>query len=358
MHSMNVKTYRARSMQEALALVREELGAQASVLQTRQVRPRGLSRLWEGGRMVEVVASRTVSVPSRLLGDQPIVPPRSVPSVHAGIDLSMPAALPSPAPLQNDGPVQSERCCLPLVVVTGAMHGVGTTTVALNLALALARQGRRVVLVDADLVRGGRLSCLAQRDGGSILDVLAGRRTVHEVLARGPAGVQILPGGRGSEAGAPAATWLVRQLHPLVPHCDAVVFDAGCSRSDFVRRLWQSSDAVWLTVTPADDAILKGYAAIKASAASWPALRGHAFVNRADARQAADVHARLAEACRRFLAMPLAFGGSAVSDHSQEYGGALGATGSQGFDVAADVLWPQLQRVRSSSGTHGILDIG
>lgn len=62
---MDVKTYRARSVQEALALVRQDLGPNAAVLHTREVR-RGLRR-WFGGRSeIEVVASAQVNVPSRL----------------------------------------------------------------------------------------------------------------------------------------------------------------------------------------------------------------------------------------------------------------------------------------------------
>jgi flagellar biosynthesis protein FlhF len=94
---MNVKTYRAKTMQEALALVRSELGSQASVLRTREVRPRGLSRLWNAPGLIEVVASVNVSVPSRLPSRQPVLSPRSVPAVHAGLDLStasVEAALP------------------------------------------------------------------------------------------------------------------------------------------------------------------------------------------------------------------------------------------------------------------------
>lgn len=85
---MNVKTYRAKTMQEALALVRSELGSQASVLRTREVRPRGLSRFWSAPGLIEVVASVNVSVPSRLPSRQPVLLPRSVPAVHAGLDLS------------------------------------------------------------------------------------------------------------------------------------------------------------------------------------------------------------------------------------------------------------------------------
>src|SRR5438270_340580 len=63
---MDVRTYRARTMQEALHLVRRELGPDAAVLQTRDVRAGGLFRLLPGMRRVEVTASAEVTVPSRL----------------------------------------------------------------------------------------------------------------------------------------------------------------------------------------------------------------------------------------------------------------------------------------------------
>jgi flagellar biosynthesis protein FlhF len=63
---MNVKTYRANTMQEALALVRRDLGPKASVLHTREVRAGGLLRWINPATQIEVVASTGVSVPSRL----------------------------------------------------------------------------------------------------------------------------------------------------------------------------------------------------------------------------------------------------------------------------------------------------
>jgi flagellar biosynthesis protein FlhF len=83
---MDVRTYRARTMQEALNLVRRELGPEAAVLQTRDVRAGGLYRLLPGMRRVEVTASAEVNVPSRL-------PPRVRESdaVQSGLDLSAPS---------------------------------------------------------------------------------------------------------------------------------------------------------------------------------------------------------------------------------------------------------------------------
>ena len=64
--TMDVKTYRATTMQEALALVRRELGPTAAVLHTREVRGAGLLGWIPGWRRIEVTASAQVNVPSRM----------------------------------------------------------------------------------------------------------------------------------------------------------------------------------------------------------------------------------------------------------------------------------------------------
>lgn len=62
---MNIKTYRARSMRDALDLVRRELGPAAAVLHTRELNS-GLVKRMLFGRQYEVAASAGVNVPSRL----------------------------------------------------------------------------------------------------------------------------------------------------------------------------------------------------------------------------------------------------------------------------------------------------
>ncbi len=63
---MELRTYRASTMHEALDLVRCELGPDAAVLHTREVRNRRLFGLLRGPRHIEVTASVDVHVPSRL----------------------------------------------------------------------------------------------------------------------------------------------------------------------------------------------------------------------------------------------------------------------------------------------------
>jgi flagellar biosynthesis protein FlhF len=73
---MDIKTYRAKTMRDALELVRRELGPSAAVLHTREVNCGALRRL-VFGRKYEVAASAAVNVPSRLpvglLAEEPVV---------------------------------------------------------------------------------------------------------------------------------------------------------------------------------------------------------------------------------------------------------------------------------------------
>ncbi len=79
---MEVKSFRAPTLQEALRQVRRELGPEAAVLHTREV-PGGRWWGWlSGRRQIEIMASTEVNVPSRL-------PPRPA---AEGLERAAPAA--------------------------------------------------------------------------------------------------------------------------------------------------------------------------------------------------------------------------------------------------------------------------
>ena len=61
---MDVRSYRAATLRDALLLVQEDLGPDAAVLQTRRI-GQGLLGRWLGRQQVEVTASTAVHVPSR-----------------------------------------------------------------------------------------------------------------------------------------------------------------------------------------------------------------------------------------------------------------------------------------------------
>ncbi len=196
------------------------------------------------------------------------------------------------------------------LVIGGAKGGVGTTTVAIRLALALARLGARVVLVDADMNRADIANICGLEVRETIADVLSSRRTVHEVLVRGPAGIQVAPGNWSPhsvpDCSPPAQERLLRELDRLGRHADLLVLDVGSGLSQVVRGFWRVADRVLLTTVTDNLSIMDAYASIKVFTADADRPPVQTLVNRAPHDEAADhVHRRLATACRRFLNLEL-----------------------------------------------------
>ena len=120
---MELKTYRAPTMHEALAMVRHELGPDAAVLHTREVQSRRFFGWLSGPREIEVTASRGVNVPSRLpgrsayeeergSGDDVVLRhdgPHPLPALAAAAGTAAPAGNSGPKILPRSGPGHSPQ---------------------------------------------------------------------------------------------------------------------------------------------------------------------------------------------------------------------------------------------------------
>jgi Mrp family chromosome partitioning ATPase len=100
----------------------------------------------------------------------------------------------------------------PTLFFTGSAAGAGTTTVCLNVAVTAARQGRRVVVVDANPRRPAVAARLALCDRPGMGEVLAGTATLDEALQETEQpGLTALTGG-GTAGNAPRAAETYRSL--------------------------------------------------------------------------------------------------------------------------------------------------
>jgi flagellar biosynthesis protein FlhG len=223
------------------------------------------------------------------------------------------------------------------LVISGGKPGVGATTVAVHLAASLAQDAHRIVLIDADLYRADVAAQCNLKGGLGIGDVLAGRKTMHEVLQRGPAGIQVLAGTASAETRSGlserAIQRLLKQMQALGPHADWLLIDAGNQPSDFTARLWSAADSLLLVTSPDAVAVMDTYALVKTLLSRQSLGRPmRLVVNRADDEaSAADVHRRIDQSCRRFLGLSLEFAGglpdnAAVARH--EIGVSLAASWS------------------------------
>jgi succinoglycan biosynthesis transport protein ExoP len=95
-----------------------------------------------------------------------------------------------------------------VLLCTSALPGDGKTTVATNLALAIARSGRRVLLIDADL-RGGRIAhALSVKHAPGLAEVLDGSVQAGDAaqeltgLSSGPGTLHVIAAGAATTAAA------------------------------------------------------------------------------------------------------------------------------------------------------------
>ncbi len=205
-----------------------------------------------------------------------------------------------------------------LLVVSGSRPQSGTTTIALNLALALVQQGQRTVLVDADERRPELARYCSLTPRISLAEVLAGEGTIHEAVTRGPGGLQVVPGGRARSTDSPLeAGRLIGQLRSLAQHVDVIVVDAGCGNGEATTQLFREASCLLAVTAPDAASVMDTYAALK-SHLGGPLPNGRMpelFVNQAETIEAADdIYRRIDQSCRRFLGWGLNWAGYAAYD--------------------------------------------
>lgn len=164
---------------------------------------------------------------------------------------------------QPDHPVSGQyRALLPnvldvasaarVLLFSGAVAGVGTTTVLLNLAVTAARQGHRVVLADADLLKPAIATRLGLAPAPGLFEVLNGLISLARALQE--TSISNLHALTAGEVGA-RPCWAVRSLgatlQQLRRRFDLVLVD-GPAWSGGAENLGLASacDALYLVLPP------------------------------------------------------------------------------------------------------------
>jgi non-specific protein-tyrosine kinase len=157
------------------------------------------------------------------------------------------------------------------ILITSATSGEGKTTLATNLALACARTGQRVVIVDCDLRRPMVADNYDIPSQPGITDVLSGRYNIDKVLQRIDEGrVSVIasgpiPGNPSEILGSDRMLEVLRQLErnfdivildapPVLPVADALVLAVHVDAVVLVTRVGETTRD---RLRRAKDAIIK-----------------------------------------------------------------------------------------------------
>lgn len=197
-----------------------------------------------------------------------------------------------------------------VIAVTGGKGGVGKTNITLNTAIAMAKQGKRVMVLDADLGLANVDVMLGLRVEKNLSHVLSGECTLDDVLVTGPHGIKIAPATSGSQSMAELSptqhAGLIRAFSELRTPIDVLIVDTAAGISDMVLSFSKASQDIMVVVCDEPTSLTDAYALIKILNREHGVFRFKVVANMVrDVREGQELFSKLSKVTGRFLDVAL-----------------------------------------------------
>ncbi len=196
------------------------------------------------------------------------------------------------------------------IAITSGKGGVGKTNIVANLAIALSKKGKRVLVFDADLGLCNIDVLLGMTPRYNIQDLLEGNKKLSEIIVRGPEGILVVPASSGVEELTHLNEFkklrLIDEFQQLDDEIDFLLIDTGAGISTNVTFFCIASNATVVVVTPEPTSLTDAYALIKVLHTRYQEKDFKVLVNQAkSSTEALEIYRRLHLVTDRFLSVSL-----------------------------------------------------
>ena len=253
-----------------------------------------------------------------------------------------------------------------VITVMSGRKGAGKTAATANLAVALARSGRDVLIIDQDKHGRGAAAALGLTPRFDVSDVIEGRCALEALLLNGPDNVQVLPiGGSFNHLGRLSERdqeWLARSFNQLQCGVDVVLVDMEEATDPDALPLGLAASEIMVVLPPGNAAITEGYTLVKRLAHNFGKRQFRLLLNRMESpEQAQAVAHNFTHTAERYLGVSVDYLGYIALDERLTRAGHLRTSVVDAFPVAqstsqfrklADGLlrWPQPPSLGSVGG--------
>lgn len=203
--------------------------------------------------------------------------------------------------------------------IASGKGGVGKTAVVANLAVLLARFGKRVLILDADLGLANIDVVFGLAPGYNLNHFFTGEQGLESILIEGPEGIKILPAGSGvqrfTRLDAEQKMRLLEALDAMHNDFDFVLIDTEAGISENVTYFTTAAHEILVVTTPEPTAITDAYALMKLLSNQYHEKHFNLIVNFIkNEEEALDVYRKLTMVANRYLDISIDYIGSIPRD--------------------------------------------
>jgi flagellar biosynthesis protein FlhG len=197
-----------------------------------------------------------------------------------------------------------------VVCVVSGKGGVGKTNSTINLSLALARMGRRVMILDADMGLANVDLLLGLNTRWNAAHVLDGSCDLADVIVEGPMGIKVVPASSGiarmGEIDALQQAGFISAFSDLECELDVLLIDSASGISPSVLTFARAAQEILVVVCDEPASLTDAYALVKVLSRDYEVNRFHVIANRvATAAQGQLLFNKLLRVSERFLDVDL-----------------------------------------------------
>ncbi len=193
-----------------------------------------------------------------------------------------------------------------VIAVTSGKGGVGKTNIVGNLAVALERRGKRVVVIDADVGLANIDIIFNIQPKYNISHVVSGEKNLSDIMVTSAHGIRIIPGGSGfghlTQFTEGQKLNLLSEFEVLEDNTDILLVDTGAGISANVLYFNSAADECIVVATKEPTSITDSYALMKVLSRDYGTKYFKLIVNMVNSeKEAKSVYASLSGALDKFL---------------------------------------------------------
>lgn len=205
------------------------------------------------------------------------------------------------------------------IAVVSGKGGVGKSNFTMNFATLLAKEGKKVVVLDMDIGMGNIHILMGKSVPTSLKDYLDGDFSLDEVIHEGPSGLRYISGGSGMSSLMEWSEGMFNRLLEGFEHLqktfDYILFDMGAGAANWSLDLLTAVDEIIVISTAEPTAIMDAYSMMKYIYLKDSEKRFSILCNRAFTQEEGqDTLNRLSGAMQKFLSKEVTILGSLPED--------------------------------------------